>query len=100
MSARITSDDVAHVARLARLSLGDEELDTFTAQLAAVLEHANDVASLDLTDVAPTAHPFALGNVLRPDVVGATLANDEALAGAPQTEDGRFRVPAILGESP
>jgi aspartyl-tRNA(Asn)/glutamyl-tRNA(Gln) amidotransferase subunit C len=100
MSARITRDDVAHVAKLARLSLADDELDTFTAQLAAVLEHAEDVAALDLAEVPPTSHPFPLVNVLRPDVPGPTLSNDDALAGAPQAEEGRFRVPTILGEAP
>lgn len=100
MSARITRDDVAHVARLARLSLVDDELDTFTAQLGAVLAHADDVAALDLADVSPTSHPYPLVNVLRPDEVGATLERDDALAGAPQAEDGRFRVPTILGEAP
>ena len=100
MSARITRDDVAHVARLARLSLADDELDTFTAQLGAVLEHADDVAALDLAEVPPTSHPYPLVNVLRPDDVGATLERDDALAGAPQAEDGRFRVPTILGEAP
>ncbi len=100
MSARITRDDVAHVARLARLAVADDELDTFTAQLGAVLEHAEDVAALDLADVPPTSHPYPLVNVLRPDVVGATLAPEDALAGAPQAEDGRFRVPTILGEAP
>jgi aspartyl-tRNA(Asn)/glutamyl-tRNA(Gln) amidotransferase subunit C len=100
MSARITSDDVAHVAKLARLSLAPDELETFTAQLAAVLDHAEDVAALDLAGVAPTSHPYPLVNVLRPDVEGPTLSNAEALAGAPQAEDGRFRVPTILGEAP
>ena len=69
MSERITRDDVAHVARLARLALTDDELDTFTGQLAAVLDHAEDVEALDLADVPPTAHPYPLTNVLRPDVV-------------------------------
>ncbi|HXH55821.1 Asp-tRNA(Asn)/Glu-tRNA(Gln) amidotransferase subunit GatC [Iamia sp.] len=100
MSESITRDDVAHVARLARLALTDDELDTFTGQLAAVLDHARDVEALDLADVAPTAHPLALGTVLRPDVVGPTLDRDEVLACAPQAEGGRFRVPAILGEAP
>jgi aspartyl-tRNA(Asn)/glutamyl-tRNA(Gln) amidotransferase subunit C len=100
MSARITRDDVAHVAKLARLSVDDAELDTFTGQLAAILEHAEDVAALDLADVEPTSHPYPLVNVLRPDVLGPTLTTDEALAGAPQAEDGRFRVPTILGEAP
>ena len=98
--ASISRDDVAHVARLARLELTDDELDTFTGQLAAVLDHAQDVEALDLADVPPTDHPLPLGNVLRPDVVGPTLSPDDALAAAPQAEDGRFRVPTILGEAP
>lgn len=100
MSARITSDDVAHVAKLARLSLADDELGTFTAQLGAILEHAADVEALDLDGVPPTSHPYPLVNVLRADVPGETLAPSAALAGAPQAEDGRFRVPTILGEAP
>jgi aspartyl-tRNA(Asn)/glutamyl-tRNA(Gln) amidotransferase subunit C len=100
MPPTITRDDVAHVARLARLELTDDELDTFTGQLAAVLDHAQDVEALDLADVPPTDHPLPLGNVLRPDVVGPTLEPEDALAAAPQAEDGRFRVPTILGEAP
>ncbi len=100
MADRITRDDVAHVARLARLELSDDELGTFTGQLAAVLEHAEDVAALDLADVPPTAHPLPLVNVFRADEVGPTLAPEEVLAAAPSVEDGRFRVPPILGEAP
>jgi aspartyl-tRNA(Asn)/glutamyl-tRNA(Gln) amidotransferase subunit C len=100
MSDRITRDDVAHVARLARLALGDAELDTFTAQLGAILDHAADVEALDLADVAPTSHPYPLVNVLRPDAPGPTLSSHDALAAAPAAEDGRFRVPTILGEEP
>ena len=100
MSARISRDDVAHVARLARLSLDDAELDTFTAQLGANLEHAADVEALDLADVVPTSHPYPLVNVLRTDEPGPTLAPAEALAAAPAAEDDRFRVPTILGEAP
>ncbi|HEV7721426.1 MAG TPA: Asp-tRNA(Asn)/Glu-tRNA(Gln) amidotransferase subunit GatC [Iamia sp.] len=100
MADRITRDDVAHVARLARLELSDDELGTFTGQLAAVLEHAEDVEALDLAGVPPTAHPLPLVNVFRPDVVGPTLDPDEVLAVAPAVEDGRFRVPPILGEAP
>ena len=100
MPSHISRDDVAHVAKLARLSLDDSELDTFTAQLAAILDHAEDVEALDLADVPPTSHPYPLVNVLRADVPGETLAPSAALAGAPQAEDGRFRVPTILGEAP
>jgi aspartyl-tRNA(Asn)/glutamyl-tRNA(Gln) amidotransferase subunit C len=100
MPERLTRDDVAHVARLARLSLTESELDTYTGQLGAVLDHAADVAALDLDDVPPTAHPLPLVNVLRDDVVGACADRDEVLGQAPSVEDGRFRVPAILGEEP
>ena len=68
--AGISRDDVAHVARLARLDLTDDELERFTGQLAAVLDHAADVAALDTAGVPPTAHPFPLVNVLRDDVPG------------------------------
>lgn len=100
MAERITRDDVAHVARLARLDVSDEELDTFTGQLAAVLDHAADVEALDLADVPPTAHPLPLAGALRPDVEGPTLDRAEVLAAAPQAEGDRFRVPTILGEAP
>ena len=98
--SRISTDDVAHVARLARLELTDDELETFTGQLDAVLDHAADVEALDVAGVAPTAHPFPLTNVLRPDVPGATLDRAEVLAEAPSVEDDRFRVPPAMGEAP
>ena len=100
MAGRISRDDVSHVAALARLRLDDDELDRFTDQLAAVLDHAADVASLDTSGVPPTAHPLPLANVLRHDEPVAGLDRDEVLAQAPVAEDGRFRVPRILGEAP
>jgi len=98
--ASISRDDVAHIANLARLELTDDELELFTAQLGAVLEHAADVEALDVGDVEPTMHPYPLRNVLRDDVVRPGVDRDEVLAQAPAAEDGRFRVPAILGEEP
>jgi aspartyl-tRNA(Asn)/glutamyl-tRNA(Gln) amidotransferase subunit C len=98
--ADISRDDVAHVARLARIELTDEELDTFTGQLAKVLQHARDVEALDVSDVPPTAHPYPLQNVLRPDEVQPSLDRDEVLAAAPAAEDRQFRVPPVLGEAP
>ena len=98
--AQITRDEVAHLAKLARLQLTDDELDTFTEQLAKVLDHARDVEALDVGDVPPMSHPYPLQNVLRADVAGPTLDRDEVLAQAPAVEDGRFRVPPILGEEP
>jgi aspartyl-tRNA(Asn)/glutamyl-tRNA(Gln) amidotransferase subunit C len=97
---RLTRDEVAHVADLARLRLTDEELELFTGQLAEVLDHAADVASLDLADVVPTAHAMAVTNVLRADEVRPGVDRDEVLGQAPSVEDHRFRVPRILGESP
>ena len=97
---RITRDDVAHVADLARLTLSDEELDRFTDQLAAVLDHARDVEALDTAGVPPTAHPLPLRNVLRDDEVRPSLDRDEVLAAAPATEDHRFAVPPVLVEAP
>jgi aspartyl-tRNA(Asn)/glutamyl-tRNA(Gln) amidotransferase subunit C len=93
-------DDVAHVARLARLELSDAELDTFTEQLASVLAHAADVSALDLSGVAPTSHPLPLVNVLREDEPRPGLDRSEVLAQAPAVEDDRFRVPRIGGEPP
>jgi aspartyl-tRNA(Asn)/glutamyl-tRNA(Gln) amidotransferase subunit C len=98
--ARISTADVAHVARLARLDLSDEDLAQFTEQLGAVLDHARDVEALDTAGVPPTAHPLPLRNVLRPDVVVPSLDREEVLAQAPEAEAGQFRVPRILGEAP
>ncbi len=93
-------DDVAHVARLARLSLSEEELDMFTDQLARVIDHARDVSSLDVGGVPPTAHPLPVRNVLRSDDPCPGLDRGEVLAAAPDVEDGRFKVPRIVGEAP
>jgi aspartyl-tRNA(Asn)/glutamyl-tRNA(Gln) amidotransferase subunit C len=100
MSERISRHDVAHVARLARLALTDDELDRFTGQLDAVLDHARDVEALDLDDVEPTSHPYPLVNVMRDDVVNASVDRAEVLAAAPAAEADQFRVPSILGEAP
>ena len=100
MSAPISRDEVAHVANLARLQLTDDELDHFTEQLGAVLSHARDVEALDVSGVEPTAHPFELTNVVRPDEVRPSLDREEVLAQAPAAEDGQFRVPPVLGEAP
>lgn len=99
VAERITRKDVEHVARLARLALTDEEQETFTGQLGAILDHAADVAALEIDDVAPTAHPIPMQNVLRPDEPGPCLDRDEVLAQAPEAENGRFRVPRIMDEA-
>ncbi len=96
----MTREEVAHVALLARLDVTDAELDMFTGQLADILEHANDVEALDVSGVDAMAHPLQLRNVFRHDVVVPSLDRNEVLSQAPSVEDGRFRVPRILGEAP
>ena len=96
MMPELTRADVVHVAQLARLALSEDDIEHFTEQLAAILDHAAQVAGLDTHDVPPTAHPLELVNVLRPDEPRPTLPRDEVLAMAPAAEDGRFRVPRIL----
>lgn len=98
MSNPLTRADVEHVATLARLALSDAEIDQFTVQLGAVLEHFASVAALDTTDVPPTSHPIPLSNVLRPDSPRPGLDRDVVLGMAPEAEDGRFRVPRVLAE--
>jgi aspartyl-tRNA(Asn)/glutamyl-tRNA(Gln) amidotransferase subunit C len=96
-SSRISRDDVAKVARLARLGLTDDELTTATGQLDAMLEHFADIDELDLDAVAPMTQPYPLRNVLRDDVVQPGLDRDEVLAAAPDAFEGCFRVPPIIG---
>jgi aspartyl-tRNA(Asn)/glutamyl-tRNA(Gln) amidotransferase subunit C len=96
----LSRDDVIHVAHLARLDLTDDEVELFTAQLRTVLDHAADVAALDLSHLPPSSHPIALENVLRADEPVPSLDREEVLAAAPAVEDHRFRVPRIGGEAP
>jgi aspartyl-tRNA(Asn)/glutamyl-tRNA(Gln) amidotransferase subunit C len=91
---------VEHVAQLARLALTDDEIEALTSELGVILEHAAEVSALEIDDVPPTAHPLPLVNVLRADQVRAVLDREEVLAQAPAAEDGRFRVPRIMGEAP
>jgi aspartyl-tRNA(Asn)/glutamyl-tRNA(Gln) amidotransferase subunit C len=100
VTSSLSRDDVIHVAHLARLDLTEEEVELFTAQLRTVLDHAADVASLDLSHLEPLSHPIALENVLRRDEPRRSLDRDEVLAAAPAVEDHRFRVPRIGGQAP
>lgn len=93
----ITRDDVAHLARLARLAVTTEELDVFSGQLDAILDTVAKVGEVG-DDVPPTSHVVPLTNVLRADELLPGLSHEQALAGAPSAEEGRFRVPRILGE--
>jgi aspartyl-tRNA(Asn)/glutamyl-tRNA(Gln) amidotransferase subunit C len=94
----ITRAEVAHLARLARIDLGEEELDHFATQLDVIIAAVARVAEVAADDIPPTSHSVPLTNVLRDDVAAPCLSADEVLAAAPATEDGRFRVPRILDE--
>jgi len=97
MSA-ITRAEVAHLARLARLALAEDELDHYAEQLDVILQSVARVSEVAADDIPPTSHPLPLVNVFRPDDVAAGLTQAEALSAAPAVEDGRFRVPRILDE--
>lgn len=95
----ITREQVAHLARLARLALAEDELDGLAAELGVILAAVAEISQVtDAADVPPTTHAVAMENVTRPDVVRASLPRDVVLAGAPEAQDGRFRVPRILDD--
>lgn len=94
----ITRAEVAHLAKLARLTIDDEHLDHYAEQLNVIIDSVARVSEVAGADVPATSHPVPLINVLRPDVIHAGLNNAEALEMAPAREDGRFRVPRILDE--
>jgi aspartyl-tRNA(Asn)/glutamyl-tRNA(Gln) amidotransferase subunit C len=96
--AGISRDEVAHLARLARLAVTGEELDTFAGQLDVILQAVARVGEVAAAEVPPTSHSVPLTNVYREDVVVPGLTAGEALAGAPDPAGGRFRVPRILDE--
>lgn len=96
----ISRAEVAHVARLARLALSDEELEHSAEQLGQILRLAEQVRLLPTEGVPPTTHAVPLENVFREDVVGPCLTAEEALSTAPAVEQGRFAVPRILEEAP
>ena len=88
--------DIEHVARLARLALTDEEKERLHAQLGVILEHAAKVGEVAAEEVPPTAYAIPRSNVLRPDEPEPGLSHEAALAGAPEDEGGRFKVPRIV----
>lgn len=96
--AAISRDEVAHLAHLARLDLPDDELDHYAEQLDVILQSVARVAEVAAADVPATSHPIPMTNVLRPDVAVPSLTPDQALAAAPSSDEGRFRVPRILDE--
>jgi aspartyl-tRNA(Asn)/glutamyl-tRNA(Gln) amidotransferase subunit C len=96
--ANISREEVAHLARLSRLAVTDEEIDMFAGQLDGILQAVARVGEVDADDVLATSHNVDLVNVLREDVIQPCLDRDLALAGAPDPFENRFRVPQILAE--
>jgi len=96
--AAISRDEVAHLARLSRLAVTDDELDRFAGQLDVILQSVARVGEVAADDIPPTSHSVPLTNVYRDDVEQPCLSPAEALSGAPDQTEGRFRVPRILDE--
>jgi aspartyl-tRNA(Asn)/glutamyl-tRNA(Gln) amidotransferase subunit C len=96
----ITRAEVAHLARLARLAVTDRELDVFAGQLDVILGAVARVGEVAADEIPPTSHAIPLQNTFRPDQRRPSLTQEQALSGAPATEDGRFRVPRILDDEP
>ncbi|GIO43221.1 Asp-tRNA(Asn)/Glu-tRNA(Gln) amidotransferase subunit GatC [Paenibacillus apis] len=92
----IQVNDVEHVAKLARLNLTEEERETFTEQLNAILQYAEKLNELDTDQVEPTTHVLHLSNVMREDEVRESLPQEKVFRNAPEEEDGQFKVPAVL----
>jgi aspartyl-tRNA(Asn)/glutamyl-tRNA(Gln) amidotransferase subunit C len=94
----LTADDVASLARLARIELTEAELEVLAPQLDVILESVARVSEVAAQDIPPTSHALPLTNVFRDDALRPSLPREEILAGAPAAELMRFRVPRILGE--
>ena len=96
--AAISRDDVAHLAKLARIEMNYSELDHLAKEMDVILGAVARVQEVASADVLPTSHPIPVNNVVREDVVRPSLTPQEALSGAPAQSEDRFKVPQILGE--
>jgi aspartyl-tRNA(Asn)/glutamyl-tRNA(Gln) amidotransferase subunit C len=96
--AAISRDDVAHLAKLARIDMSEAELDHLAQEMDVILGAVARVQEVVASDVPPTSHPIPVHNVVREDVVLPSLTPQEALSGAPAQAEDRFKVPQILGE--
>jgi len=95
--AKITIDDVRHVAKLARLDLPEDRLNTLTSQLESILEYVAKIGEVDVTSVEPMAHALPLHNVFREDIVEPSLPLEKVLQNAPETDGPFFKVPKVIG---
>ena len=96
MPAKIGTDQVRQVARLARINLTQDEVQQFADQLSDILAYVEQLNELDTDGVEPTTHPLRMSNVFRPDQVGQSFTNQQALANAPQRQGDFFAVPKVL----
>ena len=94
----VTIRDVEYVAALARLSFTDDEKQTLTGELNAILAYVEQLNSLDTSSVEPLAHVIELNNVFREDVHVESLPREEALKNAPAATEKFFRVPKVIGD--
>ncbi|ADU28716.1 Asp-tRNA(Asn)/Glu-tRNA(Gln) amidotransferase subunit GatC [Evansella cellulosilytica] len=94
--ARISKEQVEHVANLARLEFTNEEIDMFQQQLDDIIGYAEQLNELDTSNVKPTSHVLDIKNVLREDEVKPSLEREKVLKNAPDHEDGQFKVPSVL----
>jgi aspartyl-tRNA(Asn)/glutamyl-tRNA(Gln) amidotransferase subunit C len=94
----ITRDEVAHLARLSRLALTEQELDHFAGQLDVIIAAVARVQEVAAEGIPPTTHALPITNVFRDDVIVPPIGATAALDQAPASEQGRFRVPRILAE--
>ena len=90
---KISRQEVAHVARLARLALDEAELDALTGDMDAILAYVDQLNRLDTAGIVPTAHAVPMANAFRPDEVRPSFTPDQALANAPHPDPAGFRVP-------
>ncbi len=96
MNPVITIRDVAYVAHLARIALSEEDAAGFTRDLDRILGYVSQISQLDVRDVPPTTHVVPVKNIFREDVVRPSLPREEALASAPDSKEGAFRVPSVI----
>ena len=84
------------IARLARLTLTDEETRRYAAQLSDILTYARDLQGLDTTGIEPFSYALPISDPMRPDEPVMSMSPEQALSNAPATVHGCFRVPAVL----
>ncbi len=93
---KITRAEVEHVGRLARLALSEEELDSLTGDMDAILDYVEQLNALDTDGIVPTAHAVPIENAFRSDEIRAGFTPEQALSNAPDKAESAFRVKRVL----